>query len=160
MVREKTAKIIVVSNRIYSGERDNTPGQLATDMLSDAGFAFSDPVIVPEGADWVREQMRGGISQGVSLVLTCGGTGFGPHNLTPEETLELISTRLNGLETQVLIEGLKNTPRAGLSRGVIGLTTREPGGTLVVNAPASRGGVRDTLKVILGLWPNLSEWIG
>ena len=95
----------------------------------------------------------------MSLLLACGGTGIGPDNLTPEESLKVITTRLHGLETQVLIVGLKNTKYAGLSRGVIGFSSREPGGTLVVNAPSSSGGMRDTLGVILELWPKLYWWI-
>lgn len=87
------------------------------------------------------------------------GTGLGPSNLTPEVSLERISTRLHGVETNILIEGLAHSERAGLCRGVVGLTSREPGGSLIVNAPSSRGGIRDTLTVILRLWPSLTEWV-
>lgn len=85
---------------------------------------------------------------------------MGPDNLTPEETDKVITTRLHGLETQVLIEGLKQTPRASMSRGVIGLSSREPGGTLVVNASSSSGGLRDCIRVVLSVWPSISGWIG
>lgn len=155
----KSAKIVVVSDRIAGGERENTIGQAAAAMLREVGFTVTDLIVVPEGAEPIRRELEQGIADGVALLLTCGGTDLGPRNLTPEETLKVISTRLETVETQVLVEGLKNTPKASMSRGVIGLSSREPGGTLVVNASSSSGGMRDCLKVILAVWPSISGWI-
>ena len=157
--QRKSAKIVVVSDRIAGGERENTIGQDAAAILQEAGFSVTDLLVVPEGAEPIPKELERAIADGVALLLTCGGTGLGPRNLTPEETIKVISTRLETVETQVLVEGLKNTPKASMSRGVIGLSSREPGGTLVVNASSSSGGMRDCLKVILAVWPSFSGWI-
>ncbi|OIR46367.1 molybdopterin-binding protein [Corynebacterium sp. NML130628] len=154
-----TAVVIVVSDRVFGGERKDKASPAATRLLTEAGFQVAQPVIIPEGDEALRNAMAQAVEGGNSLILTCGGTGLGPRNLTPEVTEEFISTRLHGIETQVLIAGLEHSPRAGLCRGVIGLTSREPGASLIVNTPSSRGGVSDTLGVILALWPSLTEWV-
>lgn len=154
-----TAVVIVVSDRVFGGERKDKASPAATRLLTEAGFQVTGPVIIPEGDEALRNAMAQAVEGGNSLILTCGGTGLGPRNLTPEVTEEFISTRLHGIETQVLIAGLEQSPRAGLCRGVIGLTSREPGASLIVNAPSSHGGVNDTLGVILALWPSLTEWV-
>src|SRR5699024_8459769 len=81
-----SAKIVVVSDRIFGGERENTIGQEAAAMLRDAGFTVTDLIVVPEGAEPVRRELERGIADGVALLLTCGGTGLGSRNLTSEET--------------------------------------------------------------------------
>src|SRR5699024_9634341 len=124
-----------------------------------AVFRVTGVVVGPEGAEAVPQGLALAIADGVALLLTCGGTGLGPRDLTPERTIEVISTRLETVETTVLDEALKRTPKASMTRGVIGLPSREPGGTLVVNASSSSGGVRDCLKVILALCPSISGWI-
>lgn len=154
-----TARIIVVSDRIHSGEREDSSTPAARSLLDAAGFETTGSTVVPEGEAGVAGALDEALAAGASLVLTCGGTGLGPSNLTPEVSLERISTRLHGVETNILIEGLAHSERAGLCRGVVGLTSREPGGSLIVNAPSSRGGIRDTLTVILRLWPSLTEWV-
>lgn len=116
--------------------------------------------MVPEGADGVAASLNRAIEAQTSLILTCGGTGLGPRNLTPEATAERVVTRLHGVETQILLAGLEHSDRAALSRGIVGLTSREPGGSLLVNAPSSRGGVMDALQVVLPLWPSIWEWLG
>lgn len=155
-----TARIIVVSDRIHSGERKDSATPTARSLLIDAGFQVTSCVVVPEGEAAVAKALDEACATDTSLILTCGGTGLGPTNLTPEVSLTHISTRLHGVETNILIEGLQHSERAGLCRGVVGLTSREPGGSLIVNAPSSRGGIRDTLVVILRLWPSLTEWVG
>src|SRR5699024_11085172 len=109
---------------IAGGERENTIGQDAAAILQEAGFSVTDLLVVPEGAEPIPKELERAIADGVALLLTCGGTGLGPRNLTPEETIKVISTRLETVESQVLVEGLKNTRKASMSRGVIGLTSR------------------------------------
>lgn len=154
-----TARIIVVSDRISGGEREDTATPAAREMLEDAGFRIDAARVIPEGSADIERALDEAIAAHVSLILTCGGTGIGPRNYTPEATESRICMRLHGIETQILIEGLKHSPRAGLCRGVIGLTSREPEASLIVNAPSSRGGVHDTLAVITQLWPSLAEWL-
>ena len=93
-------------------------------------------------------------------MLTTGGTGVTPSDLTPEGTAPLLAARLEGLEAQIRAHGLTKTPLAGLSRGLVGVTGRGADGALVVNAPGSRGGVKDTVAVIGPLVPHVLEQLG
>lgn len=153
------AHVIVVSDRVFSGERPNRAGATAEEMLTNAGFDVTRRAVVEEGRDAVGSCIQAAIREHVPLIITCGGTGVRPRNLTPEATEPFLSTRLFGLEQMVLLEGLKHTRHAAMSRGLIGFTSRGSEGSLIVNAPGSRGGVEDTLKVVLELWPRLSEGI-
>ena len=94
------------------------------------------------------------------MVLTTGGTGVTPRDLTPEATAPLLSTRLEGIEAQIRAHGLSKTPLAGLSRGLVGVTSRGDDGALIVNAPGSRGGVKDTVAVIGPLVSHVLEQLG
>lgn len=153
----KSASVIVVSDRVYSGERPDKAGEIAEQLLTAEGFSVEQRVVIPEGREAVEAHIASALDAGVALVVTCGGTGVRPRNLTPEATEGFISTRLFGLEQLVLMEGLHNTRHAAMSRGIIGFTSRSEGGSLIVNAPGSRGGVEDTLRVVLEFWPRLSE---
>ncbi len=160
MAREITGVVIVVSDRVLSGERENLAGPMARDLLAAAGVAVRDVVVVPEGIDAVAERLRAAVADGMRVVVTVGGTGVGPRNQTPEATAPLLSVQLTGVAMQVLVEGLKHSDHAGLSRGLVGLTGRTEGASLIVNAPSSRGGVRDTLRVICPLLPSIFERLG
>lgn len=151
--------VIVVSDRVLAGERENTAGRAAVEKLLDAGLDVTGPVTVPEGYDAVAQALADARLAGHRVIVTVGGTGLGPRNLTPEATAPHIAVELTGLGTQVLLAGLANTAQAGLSRGLIGLTGRGPGDALIINAPSSRGGVRDTLEVVCPLLPNIFERI-
>jgi len=94
------------------------------------------------------------------VVLTTGGTGVTPRDLTPEATAPLLETRIEGIEAQIRAHGLTKTPLAGLSRGLVGVTSRGDDGALVVNAPGSRGGVKDTVAVVGPLVPHVLEQLG
>lgn len=153
-----TGAVIVVSDRVAGGEREDRAGEVARAMLADAGVG-ADVVIVEEGFGPVARALADARSNGHRVILTVGGTGLGPRNLTPEATAPLLAVRLDGLVTQVLIQGLASTSQAGLSRALIGLTGRGPGDALIVNAPGSTGGVRDTLHVVCPLLPNIFERI-
>lgn len=150
-----TGSVIVVSDRVHAGEREDLAGPLARDLLTEAGVDVRGVTVVPEGADAVADRLAASLAEGVRVIVTIGGTGVGPRNRTPDVTAGLLAVRLPGVSTQILLEGLKSTPTAGLSRGLVGLTERGPGATLIVNAPGSRGGVRDALGVICPLLPDL-----
>lgn len=152
--------VIVVSDRIIAGQRADKASPTGVAMLEEAGFEVAETTIVPEGYDAVSHAMAQSLNDDTHLILTCGGTGLGARNLTPEATGDIITTRLEGLERQILLEGLKNSSHAGLSRGIVGLTRRDHRGTLIVNAPSSTGGVKDALTVIISVWPNIAERLG
>ena len=135
--------VITVSDRCVSGEREDLSGPLAQRLLAE-----HDIVVDKAG------------SAGARVVLTTGGTGVTPRDLTPEATAPLLEARLEGLEAQIRAHGLTKTPLAGLSRGLVGVTSRGDGGALIVNAPGSRGGVKDTIAVIGPLVPHVLEQLG
>lgn len=153
----KIARVIVVSDRIVDGERTDSAGLVAVDKLSAVGLTSPSPIHIREGYAPLRAQLRSAIDSGARVIVTLGGTGTRPGNLTPEATAEVCEVRLTGLETQILLRGLQSTDRAGLSRGMVGLTRRGDGGVVIVNAPNSRGGVADSLGVVLPLLPHILE---
>lgn len=151
-----TAVIIVASDRVSSGEREDASGPLAQRLLAEAGIA-GDIVIVEEGFEAVSASLADARANHHRLILTVGGTGLGPRNQTPEATEPLLAVVLTGLMTQILLEGLAHSPCAGLSRALIGLTGRGPDDALIINSPSSKGAVRDTLGVVVPLLPNIFE---
>lgn len=145
---ELSGIIIVVSDRIYSGERKDEAGALAGELLTETGVDVLRQIVVPEGETDVSVELKKAVAEGVRVIITVGGTGVGPRNRTPEATTPLLETELSAVMSQILFAGLQNTHQAGLSRGLVGLTAREPGASLIVNAPSSVGGVRDALGVV------------
>ena len=95
---DPTAVIIVVSDRVFGGERKDKASPAAIQLLTEAGFQVAPPVVIPEGDKALRGAMAQAVKGGNSLILTCGGTGLGPRNLTPEVSEEFISTRLHGTD--------------------------------------------------------------
>ena len=151
------AAVIVVSDRIIAGERLDKASPLAVSLLETYGTEVISVARVPEGAEGVARKLDEALAQGVRVLVTIGGTGVGARNLTPEVTRERITCELTGVEQQVLIEGLRHSEKAGLSRGVIGLTSRDQDAALIINAPSSLGGVRDCLGVVLPLLEAVFE---
>ena len=151
------AVVIVVSDRVFGGEREDSASPVALEMLADHGVDVLAVECVPEGADGVSREIDRAVDKGVQIILTAGGTGVGARNLTPEVTRARLEVELTGLEQQVLIEGLKSSPKAGLARGAIGLTSRAEGAVLIANAPSSAGGVKDLLAVLGPLLPSIFE---
>ncbi len=149
--RKIKTRVITVSDRAASGEREDASGPLAARLLESHGLQVDEVVVVRDGVDSVREAIRTAIAEGVQFVLTTGGTGIGPRDLTPEATEPLLALKLDGLASQIRDRGLSSTPMAVLSRGLVGITERTHTATLIVNAPGSTGGVRDTLDVVTPL---------
>lgn len=153
----KSARVIVVSDRVVDGDREDIAGPIAAERLRESGLDCPEPIHVREGRDDLRARLEEGIDSGDCVMVTLGGTGTRPGNYTPEVSTDLCDVRLTGLETQILMKGLESTPRAGLSRGIVGLTQRGVGGTLIINAPNTMGGVKDSLGVVLPLLPHIVE---
>ncbi|MER0081798.1 molybdopterin-binding protein [Corynebacterium sp. KPL2861] len=147
---QRKAQIIVSSDRILSGEKPNRAGEKAVEILRTHDIDVAPPSIVPEGYTPVDDALRTALDTGTDIVVVIGGTGIGATNLTPEVTERYIKARLYGLETQVLLCGLGSSPKAGLSRGIIGMTDHG-GGSLIINCASSTGAVADALGVIAPL---------
>lgn len=151
------AAVITISTRCSRGERTDKSGPTAVDKLADYRLIAREPVIVPDEIDAIREAVRRAIDNGACLVVTTGGTGITPGDVTPEACEPLVSQRLWGLEVQILQRGLASTPLAGLSRGIVGVVNHRGRKAILVNAPGSRGGVKDALAVIGPLFAHLYE---
>lgn len=156
-------RVITVSDRCAAGSAVDRSGPLAARLL--AGYAEhvllrDDVVIVPDGIEPLRRAIAEAVDDGVRLVFTTGGTGISPRDLTPEATLPLLAARLDGLAEQIRARGAEAAPAAGLSRGLVGITSREADAALIVNAPGSPGGVRDALAVIGPLIGHIVEQLG
>lgn len=144
------AVVVTVSDRCASGAAQDRSGPAAAALLEGAGYAVTVRVI-PDGVDEVRRALRTAIAEGARLVVTTGGTGIGPRDLTPEATLDVVDRVLPGIPEAIRAAGAAVLPTAVLSRGVAGTIGR----TLVVNAPGSPGGVTDALAVVIPLVPHV-----
>lgn len=149
-LRQLRGCVIVISDRVVAGERENVGGPAAIALLQGSGLAISasDMVVIPEDEAQIRAHMAAAIQRGYRVIFTIGGTGLNARNTTPEVTREFVHRELPGVATHITVEGLKTSDRAGLSRGIVGVTAD---GALICNAPGSTGGVRDAARVLAGL---------
>jgi molybdenum cofactor synthesis domain-containing protein len=143
------ARVITVSDRSARGERPDASGPRAVARLEAEGHVV-DSALVPDGAESVAEAIRSAIRDGVRLVITSGGTGVGPRDLTPEGTRPLLTRELPGIAEELRREGARKTKTAVLTRGLAGIAGDAPG-SLVVNLPGSVKAVDEGLDVLLPL---------
>lgn len=137
--------VITLSDKGARGERDDTSGQTAREMVEAQGWKVGYSRVVSDDLDTVTEVLLEAAKSGIDLVLTTGGTGLGPRDNTPEATLSVIEREVPGIAEAMRFETFKISPRAILSRGVAGIR----GKTLIVNLPGSPKAVRECLAVIL-----------
>ena len=143
----RTARVITVSTRASAGIWDDRSGPVLVAGLRDLGLDVSGPVVVSDG-DPVEGALRDAVADGIDLVVTTGGTGLTPADLTPEVTLRVIDRPVPGIAEAIRTYGVaQGIPTAVLSRGIAGLAQR----TLIVNLPGSPGGAKDGLAVLAPL---------
>ena len=126
-----------------TGLREDLSGDVLAELLRDEGFEV-ERTVVPDDVEPIAHAIRAFGDSGVSLVLTTGGTGFAPRDVTPEATRGVIEREAPALAEAIRADALTRTPHALLSRGIAGLR----GATLVVNLPGSPGGCRDGFEVV------------
>jgi molybdopterin adenylyltransferase len=144
MVRIR-AVVITVSDACSRGERADASGEALAHLLGELGADIVAKEIVSDDLDPLSERLRAYADRDdVNLVITTGGTGFGPRDNTPEATLAVIERAAPGLPEAMRMETLKHTPMAMISRGVCGIRS----GALIVNLPGSPKGVRESFAVI------------
>lgn len=148
--------IVTVSDRSYKGEREDLSAQVIKTLLEKTVPPIGDVIaysVLPDEESLIsKELIRLADETEVHLIITTGGTGFGPRDVTPEATLDVIHRQVPGLAEAMRIEGLKHTPKSMLSRAVSGIRNR----TLIINLPGSPKAVRENLEVVL---PSLRHGI-
>ena len=136
--------VITVSDSSASGTRVDESGPEACRLLREAGFEAGEPIVVPDSRPLIAARIREAAA-GAAFVITTGGTGLAPRDVTPEATRDVLDREVPGIAEMLRAEGRKATPSACLSRGVAG----QVGQCLVVNLPGSPAAVREGLSVLL-----------
>jgi len=138
-----TAAVLTVSDRSHGGLRHDSSGPLLASLLAELGFAVSDVVVVPDEAPHIAEAVRQAAAAH-DLVVTTGGTGLAPRDVTPDAVRPLLDKEVPGIAEALRLENRSAVPTTVLSRAVAGTI----GATLVVTLPGSTGGVRDGVAVL------------
>ena len=148
-----TAAVITISDKGYRGERVDTSGPNLVEILKNKGFDVTYTAIIPDEREMIREELAKCADElGIALVLTTGGTGFSPRDITPEATCAVADRNAPGIAEAMRYHSLSITPRGMLSRGVSVLR----GKTLIVNLPGSPKAVQENLEYIL---PSLEHGV-
>ena len=142
------ALVITISDSAAAGKREDLSGAEAKRILEEIGFSVLDIVILPDDQGMIESRLRRAADEGFSLVVTSGGTGLSPRDVTPEATLAVVDKHVPGIADLMRLESLKITPRAALSRAVSGIASGLRGPTLIINLPGSVKGVRECLAAI------------
>ena len=148
------AGILTISDKGALGDREDTSGAAIREMLSSLDAAVERYEIVPDDRPSITQRLIAWADEaGLELIVTTGGTGLGPRDVTPEATRDAIDYEVPGLAEAMRREGLKHTPMSMLSRAVAGVRGR----TLILNLPGSPRGVRENLSVLLPVLPHALE---
>lgn len=143
--------LLTISDRGARGEYTDRSGPLMADILTTrTGWHIAQRGVVPDEFDQIVSTLRAWCDAGLDLILTSGGTGFAPRDITPEATRAVIEREAPGIAEALRAESLKVTPHAMLSRGVAGIHGR----TLIINLPGSPKAVRENLAVLLPVLPH------
>jgi molybdenum cofactor synthesis domain-containing protein len=140
------AAILTISDMGARGEREDTSGTTIRELLEGEGLEIAMYEVIPDEQDVIASRLCDWADAGsVDLIVTTGGTGLGPRDVTPEATKSVLHYEAPGMAEAMRAEGLTHTPLAMLSRAVVGVRKR----TLIVNLPGSPKGVRENLSVLL-----------
>ena len=141
-----TAAVITVSDKGYRGQREDTSGPNLVKILTEKGFEVSYTSIVPDEPDMIKEQLvKCADELKIALVLTTGGTGFSPRDITPEATLEVVERLTPGIPEAMRAESMKITPKGCLSRSAAGIRGR----SLIINLPGSKKASAENILAVI-----------
>jgi cyclic pyranopterin monophosphate synthase len=151
------AVVIVISDSVSKGERLDKSGKLAVERLKSSGFEVIDYRVIPDDVSQIESSLIIACDERkVDLVLTCGGTGLGPHDVTPEATGRLLDKEVIGISEALRMHGQKRTPLSMLSRGAAGVR----GKTVIVNLPGSVKAVSESLDALIPGILHASKMLG
>jgi molybdopterin adenylyltransferase len=143
--------VLTLSDKGSRGEREDTSGAAIGELLAPLGGSVRRYEVLPDDLETIATTLAAWADAGdLDLIVTTGGTGLAPRDVTPEATLRVLERQAPGLAELMRAEGLRHTPMAALSRAVVGVRKR----TLIVNLPGSEKGVRESLTVLLPLLPH------
>ncbi|MHC4480019.1 MAG: MogA/MoaB family molybdenum cofactor biosynthesis protein [Planctomycetota bacterium] len=149
------AAVLVTSDRISKGVEQDRSGALAARLLAEAADV-AEIRVVPDEVNRIAAALREWCAEGMDLILTVGGTGIGPRDVTPEATRSATDRELPGVPTALRVRGLPSTPKAMLSRAAAGVC----GQTLIVNLPGSTSAVEESVPYLLEVVPHALEVLG
>lgn len=148
--------VLTISDAGFRGERADTSGDTIVEVMCREGFDLVYRDMVPDESDLISPKLRQWCDEGeVDIILTTGGTGLGPRDVTPEATRAVIDIEAPGIAEAMRMETLKKTPFAMLSRSVAGVRS----GCLIINLPGSPRGVRECLEAAVPAIPHALEMI-
>jgi molybdenum cofactor synthesis domain-containing protein len=139
------ARVITVSDGVSAGTREDVSGPALIAQLHKSGFETSGPVVVSDSQEQISAAIVAAVTEGADLVVTTGGTGLGPRDVTPQATSTLIDYDVPGLAELMRRAGSDKTPMAALSRSLAGVR----GHSLILNLPGSRTGATESLQAVL-----------
>ena len=140
-----TAQVITVSDRSFRGERPDGSGPVVRTLLEEAGYQVGEAVLVPDEQPIIEQALIQAAEADIALIVTSGGTGFAPRDVTPEATLAVCSRLTPGIPEAMRAASMAITPRGCLSRAVAGIRGR----SLIVNLPGSPKAARENLEAVL-----------
>ena len=144
LVNERTAVVITASNRASRGEYADLSGTKLAQGLKQLGYQCAGPFIVADDIDAIREQLTNNLAKGIRLIVTTGGTGVSPSDVTPEATLPFIEKLIPGFAESLRAYSREKVATSDLTRGLAGTN----GSSFIINLPGSQGAVADGLVII------------
>lgn len=146
--------ILTASDKGYAGNRIDESGKIIAELVKRINGSTVDYIIVPDEREIIASNLKRMADElYIDLILTTGGTGFSPRDITPEATLDVIDRQVPGIPEAIRAKSLEITPRAMLSRAIAGIR----GKTLIINLPGSPKSVAECLEVILPVLPHAIE---
>ena len=141
-----TAAVITISDKGYRGERVDTSGPNLVEILKEKGFDVTHTAIIPDDREMIRAELcKCADELGIALVLTTGGTGFSPRDITPEATVEVVERPTPGIPEAMRAESMRITPKGCLSRSAAGIRKR----SLIINLPGSKKASQENILAVI-----------